>query len=95
MSILHFNLLPGGICRNPGLRTDPVNLRLSATILESMRLLLAASLDANRPNDEMGKDVTKRTEKIERLMNRTENTITSQDTITGGLFPQLIAQKVL
>ncbi|KAH7394356.1 hypothetical protein BKA66DRAFT_567306 [Pyrenochaeta sp. MPI-SDFR-AT-0127] len=96
MSIINFNLLPGGICRNTDLRSDPVNKRLSETVLESVKLLLAASLEENRQESVTG--LTQRISNEERdktknLMDAIASSIEVGEVIAGGVFPHLVAQK--
>ena len=90
VSILHFNLVPGGICRDLKLRTSTLNRRFSETILESVKLLLAAPLNEPEATRSLNKD---QEEKIRRLMDAVATIIKSDEIIAGGIFPHLIAQK--
>jgi hypothetical protein len=98
VSVLHFTLLPGGISR--ALKTDEEHLNrlFSETVLESVKLLLAASLNMNRPEDMDGDSgemagCTDNSKQIERIISRVEDMRNSTDSIIGGFFPLLIAQK--
>jgi len=98
VSIFHFNLLPGGICRNEELRNDLVNKRFSETVLESVKLLLAAPLNASTGEAQDGSAPSVSSEekdRINRLMGAVASLMRSDDIIAGGLFPHLIAQKAL
>jgi hypothetical protein len=96
ISILSFSLMPGGICRDPQLRNDPINRHLSGTVLESVRLLLAASLDQNRKDGADEKIMRLSDEdkvSIHMLMDAIASSRQSNDVIAGGTFPHLIARK--
>jgi hypothetical protein len=98
ISILSFSLIPGGICRDAQSRDDAVNRRLSGTILESVRLLLAASLNHNGKNDATGTIVSpsgEDTVSIRYLMEAIALSMERSDVIAGGTFPHLVAQKAL
>lgn len=90
VSILHFNLLPGGICRDPELVGDELNRRFSRTILESVKLLLAPALD-----EPVSKQLKTEEEKlkISRLMTAIASSITVDEVTAGGIFPHVVAQK--
>jgi hypothetical protein len=96
ISILSFSLVPGGICRDLQARDDVVNRRLSATILESIRLLLAASLNQNR--EDGAAEVTMRLHEQDQISTRElieaiAVSMECNEIIAGGVFPLLIARK--
>ena len=87
VSIVQFNLLPGGICRDLGLTEDSVNRRFSETVLESVKLLLAAPLKKSLSDREKVY--------IHRLIDAVAADMKDSAIIAGGIFPFLIAQKVV
>ena len=98
MTILNFNLLPGGISREPGRRDDSTNERFSDIVLESVKLFLGAS--QIRKSEALGMptaggDGTGQHELAEtqRLLSFVGEACKSKKIMMGGIFPQLIAQK--
>lgn len=96
MSILSFSLIPGGVCRDENVKKDLTNRRLSDTVLESVRLLLAASLpQLQDEGKEVALKLSVRDESVTReLMDAIAKSIGSDDVIAGGIFPHLVCQKV-
>ena len=99
MTITNFNLLPGGVSRESLSQDASLNERFSETVLESMKLLLNASLirkKSQAPQDpragEGGADYREQIE-IQRLMDIIDEARRSDKIKMGGVFPQLIAQK--
>lgn len=92
ISILHFNLLPGGICRNPELLTDALNRRFSETVLESVKLLLTPALEQTHPDQPVTEE---QKGKIVRLRDAIASAIKSGEVIAGGIFPQVVAKKAI
>ena len=96
ISILHFNLVPGGICRDAKQRSDKLNIRFSETVLESVKLLLASPLNGTSREKEskaaLSLTDTKKV-KIQRLIDSVDSIIQSNEIIAGGIFPYLVAQK--
>jgi hypothetical protein len=96
ISILNFGLIPGGICRNLQAKDDLVNKRLSTTVLESVRLLLAASFDHHREDSGDGATIRLSDEdrvSTSKLLEAIASSVEREDVIAGGFFPHLIAQK--
>ena len=99
MTIINFNLLPGGVSRNSQPRETILNRRFSDIILESMKLLLNASLIRKKPlqdekaGSETGDAVKSQWTKLQTLMDFVEKTRKSDEIMMGGFFPQLIARK--
>ena len=99
MTIINFNLLPGGISNSSPFQDASLSERFSEIVLESMKLLLAASLIRKKsqapeePRDtEGGTDQSDLTE-IQRLMDFIDKARMSDKIKMGGVFPQMIAQK--
>ena len=99
MSIINFNLLPGGISRQSYCDDIRWNERFSDTVLESMKAALNGSLTSNdsqtaeeRHAREAGTGQSESI-KIRKLIRFIEKSQKSNSIKMGGLFPQLIAQK--
>ena len=99
MTILNFGLLPGGFSRDSRSEESDLNQRFSDIVLESVKLLLHASLLRKQSqaigepsSEDSGTGQSELTE-IERLMNFIDEARKSNGVKMGGVFPQLIAQK--
>lgn len=99
MTIINFNLLAGGVSRESLSQDASLNERFSEIVLESVKLLLKASLvrkKSHAPQDpqaeEAGTGHGEQT-KIQRLMDTIDEARKSDGIKMGGFFPQLIAQK--
>lgn len=99
MAIINFNLLPGGISRELRSEDTCLNTRFSDILLESMKLLLTASMirkksqaAKERQLGEGGSDQSELAD-TQRLMDLIDEIRKSDGTKMGGIFPQLIAQK--
>ena len=99
MTIINFNLLPGGISKDFQRRKTNLNRRFSDTVLESIKLLLNAALirkeslletKAGSEKNEIGK--SERT-KLQTLMDSVDEIRKSDGIMMGGFFPQLVARK--
>ena len=97
--VKHFNLLPAGFSRVPSMRNLPVDDQFSDIVLESMKLLLEASLVRNRQatggkesdcQGGMGQGQLKETERLIGFIDEVRQSGTIK---MGGTFPQIIAQK--
>ena len=99
MTIINFNLLPGGVSRESLSQDASLNERFSDIVLESVKLLLKASLvrkNSQAPQDpRAGEGGTGQSEqiKIQMLMDTIDEARNSNGIKMGGVFPQLIAQK--
>lgn len=100
MTITNFNLLPGGISREPRSQNTTLNQRFSETVLESMKLVLNSTVIrkmSQTPEEsrfrESEMDHSGLTE-IQKLIDFVENTRESGRIMMGGYFPQIIAQKL-
>ena len=99
MTIINFNLVPGGIARGIHSVSTDHNDRLSDILLESMELLLNASamrLTLQTSEELSIKDDSKEQHTLEEtraLTHCIEELRASQKIRMGGVFPQLIAQK--
>ncbi|KAL8793246.1 MAG: hypothetical protein Q9195_004182 [Heterodermia aff. obscurata] len=94
-TIINFNLLPGGISRDLRPRKTNLNGRFSDILLESIKLLLKASLIRNESlPDEKKSDMNKieRT-KTQTLMDFVDETRKSDGIMMGGFFPQLVGRR--
>ena len=95
MTVTNFNLFPGGVSRESLSQDASLNERFSETVLESMKLLLNASLVRKKSQaraGEVGADQSEQTE-TQRLMDIIDEARKSDGIKMGGVFPQLIAQK--
>lgn len=99
MTTINFNLLPGGISRDPRSESTALDQRFSDTVLESMKLVLESIIARKVPqtlgvseNQAVGTkhDVLMT---IQKLINFVDKTRESGKLMMGGHFPQLIAQK--
>ena len=99
MTIINFNLLPGGTSRESRSEDASLNERFSHIMLESVELFLKGSLirKKSHASEELrvGEGGTGQSEltEIERLMDFMEEARKSDRIKMGGLFPQVIAQK--
>ncbi|KAF4609847.1 hypothetical protein G7Y89_g15776 [Cudoniella acicularis] len=99
LTILNFNLLPGGISREGRSEEIVLNNQFSDIVLETVKLLLNPSLvhkksQANGDSfgGEAGTGHSQLTE-IQKLMDFIDEAWKSGNVKMGGVFPQLIAQK--
>jgi hypothetical protein len=101
LSILHFNLTPGGLSRSGGSETSTLNDRFSEIVLESMKLLPNASLvrvksrDIGHSTEEIQPESQRRLEEVQALMDHIDEVRKSGKVKMGGVFPQVIARKLL
>lgn len=104
LDVLHFNLLPGGICKDLSLKGDSLIRRFSDIVLESVKLLLGAPLKEDSQVEQAETTNSESREKsagmdhlenIHRLMAAIDAIRESDEITAGGIFPQLIAQKTL
>jgi len=94
LTILHFNLLPGGISREGRSDDIEVNNQFSETVLETVGLLLKASwLDQKSHEADDSSSGTGQMAKLEGLMGFIDQVRKADNIKMGGFFPQLIAQK--
>lgn len=99
MTILNFNLLPGGISRETQSEDTSLNDRFSEIVLESIKLLLNASLirkQSQTPEEPRLGDVGTGNNNLtdtQRLMDFIDEVRMSDRLKMGGFFPQIIAQK--
>lgn len=99
LTILHFNLLPGGISREGRLEDIIVNNQFSETVLETVKLLLKASWlhqESHEADDLSGGKIGTRLSqmaKFQGLMDFIDQARKSDNIKMGGFFPQLIARK--
>ena len=91
IEILHFNLLPGGICRDPALKSDPLNRRFSETVLESIKVALVGLV--LQGNSICSDDAVAEGSRICRLVDTIDASKRSANIIAGGMFPHLIARR--
>lgn len=91
MAILHFNLLPAGFCKGSWLEDGVAKEHFSDILLESVNLLLNASLLRKRQDGKGDQDAE--VVELQRLINYTKETQESKRVKMGGIFPLLIAQK--
>ncbi|KAI1149833.1 hypothetical protein F4825DRAFT_429006 [Nemania diffusa] len=97
--IIHFNLLPGGLNRSDGSETSALNDRFSDIVLETVKLLLNASLVRAKSQDghatkKIQPDNQSRLEEIRALMDYIDEVRQSGEVKMGGVFPQVIARKL-
>lgn len=99
LTILHFNLLPGGISREGRSDDTTLNNQFSETVLETVKLLLKSawlrqeSLETDEESG--GKNGTREDQmaKFQGLMDFVDQARGSDNIKMGGFFPQLIARK--
>ncbi|XXG93752.1 hypothetical protein Hte_000001 [Hypoxylon texense] len=99
LRILHFNLLPGGLSRSEGSETSTLNDRFSEIVLESVKLLLNASLVRAKSQDghstkEIQPENQIDLEELQVLMDYIDEVRKSGEVKMGGVFPQVIARKL-
>ena len=99
MTIINFNLLPGGISRDPTSEGTALDQRFSDTVLESMKLVLESIITRKMPqtlgaSEDRGIG-TKHDAltSIQKLIDFVDSTRESGKLMMGGHFPQVIAQK--
>ncbi|KAL8852517.1 MAG: hypothetical protein Q9221_002641 [Calogaya cf. arnoldii] len=102
MTITSFNLLPGGISREAQSQDTTLNRRFSATVLESMKLILdsmtirkKSQISEKSRSKECAVDRDSSAEEIQQLMAYLDNIRESGKIMTGGYFPQIIARKAI
>ena len=92
MTILNFNLVPGGISRSssPSPEDAKWNEAFSKTLLEALKLLLDGSLIRKKdvPTTQESEVV-----EIKRLMGVVDEAHASGKIEMGGVFPQVVARK--
>jgi len=99
LTILNFNLLPGGLSRETKSDEIALNNRFSDIVLESVELLLNASLVRKKSEmiaDPLGEKTSMKEGQlmeIEKLVGFVNDARGSGKIRMGGVFPQLIAQK--
>lgn len=96
MVILSFSLVPGGTSRRSGVQEPALAEHFDDTLLESMALLLHASLVRREAQSgRMTEDAVDAMEhaQIKRLVDWLEQMRKTKEIRMGGLFPLLIAQK--
>ena len=99
MTIINFNLLPGGISRDPTSEGTALDQRFSDTVLESMKLVLESIITRKVPqtpraSGELGIGTKHNAlTTIQKLIDFVDSTRESGKLMMGGHFPQLIAQK--
>ena len=98
LTIINFNLIPGGITRHSRPQDASINERFSDIVLESVKLLLEAALIRKKsqvPEKSEGGQTSKDQSglpKIQKLMDFVDEARKSDRINMGGIFPQLIAQ---
>lgn len=97
MMIKSFNLLCGGVARAPASQEPSVDERFSEILLESMKLLLDASLKRKQQHEERAPEIKysdgDQLTTIHRLIEYLDELRKSGKVKMGGYFPQVIAQK--
>ena len=98
LTIINFNLIPGGITRNSRPQDASINERFSDIVLESVKLLLEAALIRKKSQvpekSECGQTSMGQSglPEIQKLMDFIDEARKSDRIKMGGVFPQLIAQ---
>lgn len=101
MTILSFELRPGGVSRAQQCKDTELNQRFSDLLLESVKLFLDGSIrrrmssaDERTENDKGIVD-DRELKDVQRLSNCIEEAQKSNSIMMGGSFPYLVAQKSL